>query len=67
MAIEKCQSCKKPFNVVEHKLPMPGTKEKESIICPYCDHLIERMCNGWWVVSALSEQEQKDYFVGNDS
>ena len=67
MAIQKCQSCEKPFNVQEHKLQMPGTKEKEPITCPYCYHTIERMCNGWWNVTALSEQEQSDYFVDNNS
>lgn len=64
MAIEKCQSCTKLFKVWEHKLAMPGTKEKESITCPYCGHTIERMCNGWWNTAALSEQEQQGYLDG---
>jgi len=64
MAIEKCQSCTKPFKVWEHKLAMPGTKEKEAITCPYCGHTIERMCNGWWNTAALSEQEQQEYLDG---
>jgi DNA-directed RNA polymerase subunit RPC12/RpoP len=64
MAIEKCQSCKKPFRVSEHNLPMPGTKEKEPITCPYCSYTIERTSNGWWNTAALSEQEQQDYLSG---
>ena len=61
MAIEKCQSCEKPFEVWEHKLAVPGTKEKEPITCPYCRHTIERICNGWWNTADLSDQEQLDY------
>mgnify|MGYP000448148366 CR=1 FL=1 len=29
MAIEKCRECEEPFEVSEHNLAMPGTKEKE--------------------------------------
>jgi len=60
MNTEKCHSCEKPFKVWEHKLAMPGTKEKESVTCPYCGHSIERMCNGWWNSAALTDQEQSD-------
>ena len=42
MGIEKCQQCSEPFKVWEHKLAMPGTKEKEAIICPHCGFTIER-------------------------
>lgn len=56
MNIEKCISCEKPFKVWEHKLAMPGTKEKESVTCTYCGHIIERMCNGWWNSAALTDQ-----------
>lgn len=63
MGIEKCQSCQKPFSVSEHKLEMPGTKEKEPITCPYCGHTIERMCNGWWVVSKLTTDEQNNFYI----
>lgn len=64
MNIEKCISCEKPFKVWEHKLAMPGTKEKEPITCPFCEHTIERMCNGLWKTAALSDQEQSDYLLG---
>lgn len=67
MAIEKCQSCKKPFSVSEHNLLMPGTKEKEPIICPYCYYTIERISNGWWNTASLSEKEQRDYLSGKIS
>jgi DNA-directed RNA polymerase subunit RPC12/RpoP len=65
MSIQRCQSCTKPFKVWEHKLDMPGTKEKEQITCPYCGHIIERMCNGWWNTSSLSKEEQQSFFDGN--
>lgn len=61
LKMEKCESCKKPFHVSEHKLGMPGTKEREPITCPYCHHTIERMTNGWWNVSAATEEEQQKY------
>lgn len=65
MAIEKCQSCKKPFRVSEHNLSIPGTKEKEPITCPYCSYTIERTTNGWWNTATLSEKEQQVYLSEN--
>lgn len=32
-----CLKCGKDFILAEHKLPMPGTKELESVYCPYCE------------------------------
>ena len=63
MEIEKCQSCGKPFKVWEHKLAMPGTKEKEPITCPYkeCGHTIQRTANGLWNTAELTEDQQKEY------
>lgn len=66
MGIEKCQDCKEPFKVWEHKLAMPGTKEKEAIRCPHCGFTIERMCNGWWVTDKLSNEELKAYKDGKN-
>lgn len=66
MDIEKCQSCSKPFKVWEHNLPMPGTKEKEPITCPYCGHTIQRTSNGWWNTAALTEEQQKEFEVGEN-
>lgn len=65
MEIEKCQKCKEPFGVWEHNLPMPGTKEKEPITCPYCGHTIQRISNGWWNVRPLTD-EQKREFLDNE-
>jgi len=59
--MEKCQSCGKPFHVAEHNLPMPGTKEREPITCPYCHYTIERMSNGWWIVTPATEEEIEEY------
>lgn len=63
--IEKCQSCKKPFKVIENKLGMPGTKEKEPIDCPYCNYTIQRTTNGTWQTFPLTEEEQKNFLEGN--
>lgn len=32
-----CSTCGKDFIVIEHKLVMPGTKDLESVSCPYCN------------------------------
>jgi DNA-directed RNA polymerase subunit RPC12/RpoP len=61
--MEECTKCGKPFIVSEHHLAMPGTQEKEAIICPYCDHTVdERMSNGWWNTSKLSDEKIEEYF-----
>lgn len=31
-----CSNCGKDFILKENKLPMPGTKDLESVFCPYC-------------------------------
>jgi DNA-directed RNA polymerase subunit RPC12/RpoP len=63
MEIEKCQSCGKPFKVWEHKLAMPGTKEKEPLSCPYsnCGHTIQRKTSGTWETFKLTEEQQREY------
>ena len=66
MNIELCEfeSCQKPFNVFEHKLAMPGTREKEPVTCPHCSHTIQKSTNGWWTTSILSERQQKEFYAG---
>lgn len=32
-----CSKCGKDFIVNEHELAMPGTKDLESVFCPYCE------------------------------
>ena len=60
--MEECTKCGKPFKVSEHNLTMPGTKEREPIICPYCNHNVdERISNGWWNTSKLSDKEIEEY------
>ena len=61
MAIEKCRECEEPFEVSEHNLAMPGTKEKEPITCPYCGHTIQRTSNGWWNVRPLTDEQKRDF------
>lgn len=60
MEYEKCDKCNEVFVVIEHKLQMPGTKEREPIICPYCKHTNrEQISNGWWDTRKLSDDERK--------
>ena len=41
---------------------MPGSKEKEAIICPFCgENNGEQMANGTWQCSPLSPDEKKRY------
>lgn len=32
-----CSECGKSFIIAENKLEMPGTKDLESVCCPYCN------------------------------
>ncbi len=36
VGINTCSKCGKDFILTENKLPMPGTKDFESVFCPYC-------------------------------
>ncbi len=65
MAIEKCESCGKPFKIIEFKLEMPGTKEKENINCPYCNYTVQRTSNGYFITNELTEEQQKVYLKDN--
>jgi len=42
-----CTKCDKDFIIGENKLAMPGTKDLESVFCPYCEtHNGEVFING---------------------
>lgn len=60
MEYERCNKCDEYFVITEHKLQMPGTKEREPIICPYCKEInYERVSNGWWNTRKLTEEEKE--------
>lgn len=63
MDIERCRNveCRRPFSVSEYQLGMPGTKDRESISCPHCHHSYERMSNGFFQTSKLSEAAEKEF------
>jgi len=51
---EKCSSCEKEFTVMEFPMGVPGGKEKQPIICPYCGHTErEAMIDGWFSTSEI--------------
>lgn len=64
--IEKCSFCSKYFTVGEHKLEMPGTKEREAVICPHCGKIVrESVTNGWWTTHKLTDELAKKYKENN--
>jgi len=61
MDIERCSKCKKLYEVVEYGGAMPGSKEKEDIICPYCGFKYEEMSNGTFKTFKLTPEQEKGY------
>lgn len=60
MVLERCKKCKEYFIVTEYNLQLPGTKEQEDIICPYCGNINDqRISNGWWNTRKLTDEERK--------
>ena len=58
--IEKCRQCGRPFYVTQIGGQMPGTKEREDIICPHCRYTTTEISNGSFNTSSLSlEAEAK--------
>lgn len=51
--------CAKDFEITELGGQMPGNKESEEIICPYCGNIITRKSNGVFKTHKLT-REQKD-------
>lgn len=63
MEIERCsnEKCHRPFQVMEYKLQMPGTKEREDISCPHCGHTTTQISNGFFRTSALSPEQETEF------
>lgn len=62
MDIYTCKNCKGIFQASEFGPQMPGCKDKEAIICPYCNTVhSEHMINGVFRSYKLSEEEQAKY------
>ncbi len=63
MDIQRCSNpgCARLFQINQLGGQMPGTKEPEDIICPYCSHTIQQMCNGVWQTYKLSDVQEQEY------
>lgn len=60
MNMEKCNNpeCLKEFNVTTIGGGVPGGKEKEPIICPYCDSVVRtEMTSASFITSKIKEDE----------
>ena len=66
MDVEVCSECKKPYHVHEVELRMPGTKDKEPIICPHCGDTYEKISNGFFKTSKLNEKQMEEYNKNNE-
>ena len=56
--VEKCSVCNKNYQVTKYGGGLPGTKEKEDIICPYCGNTITRLSNGCFKTHPLPQDRQ---------
>jgi len=67
MEIEGCSNtaCRRPFEISEYGLQMPGTKEREDITCPHCGHTITRISNGFFRTHALSGEAEAQFNASN--
>jgi hypothetical protein len=63
MNSERCSNpdCKRPYGIYQIGGQMPGTKELEDIVCPYCGHITQQMCNGSWQTFALTDEQEAKY------
>jgi len=61
MDIERCNKCNKLYELVECGGAMPGSKEKEGIVCPYCGFTYEEMSNGTFKTFKLLPEQEARY------
>ncbi|MDD5652882.1 MAG: hypothetical protein PHT31_01805 [Candidatus Omnitrophica bacterium] len=64
MDIERCERCNRLYEVAEWGGAMPGTKEKEDIVCPYCGFTYEKMSNGTFRTFKLTPEQEASYLKG---
>ena len=50
-----CKHCKKDFDIEVSSMNVPGCKEKEEIICPYCHEE-----NGYRMTSGFVRTKKKE-------
>lgn len=67
MSIERCGNveCRRPFSVSEYGLQMPGTKEREDIICPHCGHIYKKISNGFFQTKSLTPEDEATFNITN--
>ncbi len=53
----KCPRCGASIKVSEHRMGVPGGKEREEAICPICKNvLFSEVTDGWFDVSVTSTE-----------
>ena len=51
-----CPHCNKEVHIIEHPMNVPGGKEKEEAICPFCGELVySAMTDGWFDVYLVKD------------
>lgn len=64
MGMQVCtnEQCKQPFSVQEISLAMPGTKEREEIVCPHCKTTVATVVsNGFFRTSPLTPKQFEEW------
>jgi hypothetical protein len=63
MKIKRCSNlkCMRPYEIYQIGGQMPGTKELEDIVCPYCNYITQEICNGSWQTYALTTEQEVEY------
>ena len=61
MSIERCRECRRPFEVREIALQMPGTRDSEEVACPHCGHTVSRRSSGVFRIRGLSSEQEAAY------
>ncbi|MFZ0444188.1 MAG: hypothetical protein WAM95_06050 [Bacillus sp. (in: firmicutes)] len=59
MKTATCQKCNKDFNYEVTDMGVPGGKEREYIICPYCDESNGSVVTSGFVHSYKIEEKTK--------
>ena len=55
--VESCPKCKKKFKVLETE-QIPGFRDTEEMICPYCGHIVRTSMTYEFTTFPLEENER---------
>lgn len=55
--IETCSDCGKKYSIIELGGGVPGGKESEEIICPYCGYSYTRRSSGVFRTYKLPDED----------